>query len=66
MMALHYILQARIELQVDWPLLSCPDVKLVIARSLINKLDTQQGVWEAIKNRHRKRKEDLLRRKYKT
>lgn len=66
MMALHYILQARIELQEDWPLLSCPDVKLVIARSLVNKLDATQGVWEAIENRHRKRAADLLRRKHKT
>lgn len=66
MMALHYMLQSRIELQKDWPLLSCPDVRLVIARSLINKLNTQQGIWEAIENRHRKRKGDILRRKHKT
>lgn len=66
MMALHYMLQARVEMQEDWPLLSCPDVRLVIARSLINKLDTAQGVWQAIENRHRKRAADLLRRRYKT
>lgn len=66
MMALHYILQARIEMQEDWPLLSCPDVRLVIARSLVNRLDTSQGVWQAIENRHRKRTADLLRRCYKT
>lgn len=66
MMALHYMLQARIEMQEDWPLLSCPDVRLVIARSLINKLSSSQGVWEAIENRHRKRAADLLRRSHKT
>ncbi len=66
MMALHFTLESRIEMQQDLPLLSCSDVKLVLARTLLNKLDTPQGVWEAIENRHRLRKQDLSRRKHHT
>lgn len=64
MMALHFILDSRIEVHDQLPLLSCSDVKLVIARTLINKLDTPKGVWRAIENRHRLRKQDLTRRKH--
>lgn len=66
MMALHFILQSRIEMQDELPLLSCSDVKLVLARTLLNKLDTPQGVWDAIENRHRLRKQDLSRRRHHT
>ncbi len=64
MMALHFILQSRIEMRDELPLLSCSDVKLVLARTLLNKLNTPQGVWDAIENRHRLRKQDLSRRKH--
>jgi hypothetical protein len=55
MMAMHFMLQTRIEMHDELPLLSCSDVKLVLARTLLNKLHTSQGVWEDIENRHRLR-----------
>ena len=64
MMAMRFVLPTRIEMQGDMPLLSCPDVKLMLARTLLNKLHTSQGVWEAIGNRHRLRKQDLSRRRH--
>jgi len=64
MMAMHFMLESRIEMHDDLPLLSCSDVKLVLARTLLNKLHTSQGVWEAIENRHRLRQQDLSRRRH--
>jgi SRSO17 transposase len=63
MMALHYILTERIEESENLPLLSCPDVKLIIAKSLSNKLNTQQGIEEAINKRHHQRQVDINRYK---
>jgi len=64
MMAMHFMLESRVEMHDDLPLLSCSDVKLMLARKLLNKLYTSQGVWEAIETRHRLRKQDLSRRKH--
>ncbi len=44
------MLQTRIEMQDDLPLLSCPDVKLVLARTLLNELPHPAGRMEG----HRK------------
>jgi SRSO17 transposase len=63
MMALHFITHSRIEEMDDYPLLSCPDVKIIIAKSLSNKLNTNSGVEFAINNRHRQRQTDIDRYK---
>ena len=53
--ALHYIVHTQIE-QIDvLPLLSCPDVKLILA----NKLNSKNGIAQAIRLRHRKRQADI-------
>jgi SRSO17 transposase len=59
MMALHFILQTRIEQKEDLPLLSCPDVKIMLAKTLSNKLNTQHGIALAIEKRHRQRQADI-------
>lgn len=59
MMALHYIVHTQIE-QIDiLPLLSCPDVKLILAKTLANKLDSPSGLTNAIRQRHRQRQADM-------
>ena len=55
MMALHFMLHAQIEHQQDIPLLSCPDIKLMLAKTLANKLNEPVGIWSAIEQRHRLR-----------
>lgn len=55
MMALHFMLETRIEEGADLPLLSCSDIKLMLAKSLLNKLNDSGGVWRAIEQRHRQR-----------
>jgi SRSO17 transposase len=63
MMALHFILQTRIEEKEDLPLLSCPDVKIMLAKTLSNKLNTQNGISSAIQKRHEQRQADIDRYK---
>ena len=63
MMALHYILQTRIEQKEDLPLLSCPDVKIILAKTLSNKLNTLRGIKIAVKKRHQQRQADINRYK---
>jgi len=63
MMALHFILQTRIEEKEDLPLLSCPDVKIMLAKTLSNKLNTQNGLSSAIQKRHEQRQADIDRYK---
>lgn len=62
MMALHFILQTQIEERESLPLLSCGDVKLMLARMLRNKLDEPEGVSQAIEVRHKQRQSDTNRR----
>ncbi len=61
MMALHFTLHARIEQKDELPLLSCPDVKLLLAKKLQNKLDNPTLLEEAILKRQRQRLADKLR-----
>jgi SRSO17 transposase len=61
MMALHFILHTRIEQKEEKPLLSCPDVKLLLAKKLQNKLDNPQLLEIAILKRHAQRLADKLR-----
>lgn len=60
MMALGFILQTQIENKEEMPLLSCADVKMVFANSLLSKLDTPEGLEKAIKDRHKLRQKDLI------
>jgi len=45
MMALHFMIHAQIEHQQDIPLLSCPDIKLILAKTLTHKLNDPLGIW---------------------
>lgn len=55
LMALHFMLDTRVEQAEDLPLLCCSDIKLMLARRLLNKLNDSEGVWRAIGQRHRQR-----------
>ena len=55
LMALHFMLETRLESSEDVPLLSCSDVKLMLAKTLLNKLHQADGLWQAIEQRHRQR-----------
>lgn len=57
-MALHFMLQTRIEEADDLPLLSCSDIKLLLAKSLLNKLNQADTLWQAIEQRHRLRSQN--------
>lgn len=63
MMALHFILQTRIDEKEELPLLSCPDVKVMLAKSLSNKLNSKLGITLAIQQRHLLRQADIDRYK---
>lgn len=60
MMALDFILSIQLENEEEMPLLSCADVKLIFANSLINKLHTDNGLMEAINKRHKLREKDII------
>jgi len=62
MMALHFILETQIQEAEALPLLSCADVKLMLARILKNKLDEPDGLSQAIEFRHKQRQSDIVRR----
>lgn len=53
LMALHFMLETRLEVQEDLPLLSCSDIKLMLAKTLLNKLHQSESLWQAIEQRHR-------------
>lgn len=59
LMALHFTLQTQIENQEDIPLLSVPDIKLIFAKTLLNRLDSSEGVMQAINVRHQRRQADI-------
>lgn len=61
MMALHFILHSRIEQKEESPLLSCPDVKLLLAKKLQNKLDNPELLNLAILKRQAQRLADKIR-----
>lgn len=58
MMALHFMLESRIEMAESLPLLSCSDIKLMLAKSLLNKLNQSDTLWHAIEQRHRLRSQN--------
>ena len=59
LMALHFLLSIQKENQKDMPLLSVPDIKLVFAKKLLNKLNSDDGIIDALKLRHFKRQADI-------
>ena len=59
LMALHFLLQIQKEDKGEMPLLSVPDIKLIFAKKLLNKLNSDDGLASAIKARHKKRKKDI-------
>lgn len=61
LMALHFLLQIQKEDKANQPLLSIPDIKLIFAKKLINKLNSDDGLAHAMKLRHKKRMEDIQR-----
>ena len=62
LMALHFILEVQQESSEEIPLISVPDIKLIFAKKLINKLNTDEGIMNALRIRHFKRKKDLDKR----
>lgn len=62
LMALHFILQIQKDNQDEMPLLSVPDIKLIFAKKLLNKLNSDEGLIHALHIRHHKRKADIERR----
>jgi SRSO17 transposase len=61
LMALHFALQTQIENQQEMPLISVPDIKLIFAKTLLNKLDSHEGILNAINVRHQQRQADIQR-----
>jgi SRSO17 transposase len=61
MMAYHFILHTRIEQKDELPLLSAPDVKLILAKKLQNKLNEPELLIRAIFKKHAQRLADKLR-----
>lgn len=59
LMALHFILQIQVENKEEMPLLSVPDIKLVFAKKLLNKLNSDDGLLNAIQVRHLQRQTDI-------
>ena len=64
-MALHYMLEQKINAQNEIPLLSCPDIKLFMALTLQRKAEDAEAVWGLIQLRHQQRKADLERHRLK-
>lgn len=61
LMALHFMLQTRVEQEEELPLLSCSDIKLMLAKILSNKLRESGGISAAIGRRHELRRRDIAR-----
>jgi hypothetical protein len=59
LMALHFILQIQKENHPEMPLLSVPDIKMVFAKKLLNKLNSNIGIIDALTLTNFKRQVDL-------
>lgn len=64
MMALHFILETQVENAENLPLMSCGDVKLILGNILKNKLNEPETLMETIHQRHKVRRDDILRRSH--
>lgn len=58
-MALHYMLEQKVEHEEQVPLLSCPDIKFFLAMNLMRKATSEQEAWDLIQKRHFLRQKDL-------
>ena len=58
-MALHYMLEQKLEHEEEIPLLSCPDIKFFLAMNLGRKATSEQEAWDLIQKRHFLRQKDL-------
>lgn len=61
MMALQYMIEQKIKHAVTVPLLSCPDIKFILAMNLPRKINNDQQLCNAIDKRHAKRRKDIQR-----
>ncbi len=59
LMALHFVLQIQKNNKEEMPLLSVPDIKLIFAKKLLNKLNSDEGLLNALNIRHLKRQYDI-------
>ncbi len=59
MFALLFLLQQRVRHQKAMPLLSCSDVRWILAHTLPKKATTVHEILELIKERHRRRQYDI-------
>ena len=59
LLALHFVLQIQKDYQEEMPLLSVPVIKLIFAKKLLNKLDSDDGLLQALHLRHKQRKADI-------
>jgi SRSO17 transposase len=64
-MALHYMLEQKVEHEEKVPLLSCPDIKFFLAMNLMRKATSEQEAWDLIQKRHFLRQKDLDRYHFK-
>lgn len=58
-MALHYMLEQKVNHEEHIPLLSCPDIKFFLAMNLMRKATSEQEAWDLIQKRHSLRQKDL-------
>ena len=61
MLALLFMLQQKIRHHQETPLLSCSDIRFILAQTLPQKVVTRDDVLETITQRHRRRQYDLNR-----
>ena len=59
MLALLFLLQQRVRHRTDMPILSCSDVRWILAHTLPKKATTVHEILELIKERHRRRQYDI-------
>jgi SRSO17 transposase len=61
MLALLFMLQQKLDHQEETPLLSCSDIRFILAHTLPQKVVSKDDIIEVIKQRHYRRKYDLER-----
>jgi SRSO17 transposase len=61
MLALLFMLQQKLDHQEKTPLLSCRDIRCILAHTLPQKVISKDDIIEVIKQRHSRRKYDLER-----
>jgi len=62
MLSLSFIVKERITYKVEYPLLSCRDIRLMIIALLIKDPDLIKKRTEQMKFRHEQRRKDIERR----